>query len=429
MKKISLKPFTWTKFTGLLGALLALILVISLFSAGKSYVPTAYKEAKENCKTWEATLEELEKEREELATPEQLAELDKKEAAVDKANEELDEVCDESSYRTSRYSDCYFNDFECKKLHTAVNEAENDLKKYLKDNNLSNVKSDLESLSGRIESATSSLESAKESLSSLKESYNQFVASIIGKVIRLAGFVLLSLYLLGEREGEKMGFLALGVMILSTLPVLFTFDGVFLANPYFWDLVILALFVLALAKEKTFSRKKLVAIRVIAIILSVLEMGLNFAVLILPGGPLYTLFLILFSFALVPINFKEYTKVSLHIFLSFVTFGIWLFVWIYHVTRNLNKVEEMEKRNPKNELLLCLFLPFYFAYYLYKNAEYIEFYGKEKEKDINKISILCFIIGFVCPLLSTILMQDKINQIVGRPAPAPETLPETPAAE
>ncbi len=63
-----------------------------------------------------------------------------------------------------------------------------------------------------------------------------------------------------------------------------------------------------------------------------------------------------------------------------------------------------------------MFLPFYFVYRLYKNAEYIEFYGLEKGVTMNKISILCFVLGCVCPILSTILMQDKINQIVGKPA-------------
>lgn len=74
----------------------------------------------------------------------------------------------------------------------------------------------------------------------------------------------------------------------------------------------------------------------------------------------------------------------------------------------------MQQRKPVCELLLFMFLPFYSIYWMYKTAEYVELYGIENGRQ-DKISVLCLIFTLVSPLFATVLIQDKINLIVGKP--------------
>ena len=74
----------------------------------------------------------------------------------------------------------------------------------------------------------------------------------------------------------------------------------------------------------------------------------------------------------------------------------------------------MESRKPATELLLCMFLPFYYSYWILKTAANVEAYAKENGMQY-KIDVLCFVFAFICPLISTVLLQNKINQIVGKP--------------
>ena len=419
--KISFKPFTWAKFTGILSAVIALLLLITLLAATKSNTASFYKEAKKNLASYKEDLKTLQKEKEELATPEQLAEVERLNGAIDTAEEELDKVCSRSYFSTSRYSECYYsNNGQCESLHNAVETAKNNLETYLTDNNLSDYEYELDSLNRRISTAESNLESAEIAYASAKKSHNQLVFGMIATVIRLAAMVLLALCLLSVTVDKKLSLVSMGLIALSALLRIFVSNVNFLVNPYFWDLLLCGIFALILWKGETLARKQLVALRVVAIVLALLQFPGSLFFVSPFIAPLSLVFMILYAFVLVPIQFKEYIKIALHIFLSIITLGIWLLVWTYHTTKNLNRVQTIEQRNAKNELLLYLFLPFYAPYFLYKNAEYVEFYGLERGKTFNKISILCFIIGFFCPLMSTILMQDKINLIVGKPEPAPE---------
>ena len=134
------------------------------------------------------------------------------------------------------------------------------------------------------------------------------------------------------------------------------------------------------------------------------------------------------AFVIVPLVFTKYIDIAKHIFLSLITFGIWCLVWVYHVTKNLNEVEGVEERKPARELLLCLFLPLYMPFWLYKTAEGVEDYGKENGKAF-KIDILCIAFAFVCPLFATVLIQNKINVVAGKPVPAEPAVEEAPVEE
>lgn len=106
-----------------------------------------------------------------------------------------------------------------------------------------------------------------------------------------------------------------------------------------------------------------------------------------------------------------YCEMIKHILLLVFTFGIWNYVWIYRTTRFLNCVKGEEQRSELNQLLLCLFVPFYVIYWIYKSAQRIDKLAAQRgvESDIALISLLFAIFIYI---LAPIFMQDKINNIV-----------------
>lgn len=434
--KAFLKKITFAKSTAFLLALTVLLGLFAYFESDPFWMNERIAECKENLASDEELLKSLQKDKADTQqkydglkkeSEEKIAEL---EDAEKEANDALDKMCSEDKFHaSSRYYDCYDNDFKCKSLHSAVEEAEKALSEYKETSKkqLESYENQLNTLENQISSATERIASLKEEITELKKDRLDAVFALIGVLVTMAGLGAFAAYLFLEKGLRVLGLGACGATALGAVLMLFATDFPFLLHPFFYTVVIFALFALIIWTD---GKKNPVPARVCAVVFAVIELILLLA---FSGAILttllYVLSVILAAFVLVPIDFKEYIKIAKHIFLCFITFGIWIFVWIFNVTKNLNKVEALEKRKPVNELLLCMFLPFYFAYWLYKNAEYIEFYGAEKNVTMNKISILCFILGFFCPLLSIILMQDKINQIVGKPAPAEEIAPAEAPAE
>ncbi len=424
--KAFFRKITFSKWTALL---IAAVMVFSLQVYADSqpfWMLERIKEAKDDLATAEENLKNLESEKAE--TEKKLADLEKEyadkvaklEKDAETASKNLDKMCSEDKFHSySRYYDCYDNDFKCKELHEAEEEAKENLSKYKKDTQpqIETLKNTVENLGNQIDRAKQNVENLKEEIKELTGYIAKAVFTCIALILSMAGLGALAAYLFLERGMKILGLAGCGAAALGSVIYFFAMDFFFLINPYLYGTVIFAMFAVIIAKD---CKGKLIPFRVIAVIAAILVFFLATAlgsldVVLL--GFYFALAMILTAFVLVPIDFKEYIKIAKHIFLSVITCGIWLFVWIFNVTKNLNKVSSLEKRKPVSELLLCMFLPFYFPYWLYKNAEYEEFYGAENGVTMNKISILCFIIGFFCPLLSTILMQDKINQIVGKPAP------------
>ena len=61
---------------------------------------------------------------------------------------------------------------------------------------------------------------------------------------------------------------------------------------------------------------------------------------------------------------EGYISMGMHIALLLLTGGIWMYIWVYRTTKLLNCVEDEEYRNPTTKLLLCMFVPFYFIYWI-----------------------------------------------------------------
>ena len=106
-----------------------------------------------------------------------------------------------------------------------------------------------------------------------------------------------------------------------------------------------------------------------------------------------------------------YCDLTKHILLLIFTFGIWHYIWIYRTTDFLNTTPNEEKQNPTNKLLLCMFVPFYYIYWIYKNAKRIDNLALSKGKE-SDICTVCLILAIFIPIIPPILMQDKMNKAV-----------------
>ena len=128
------------------------------------------------------------------------------------------------------------------------------------------------------------------------------------------------------------------------------------------------------------------------------------------------------------------------LFLTLITLGIWMLVWIYRTTAALSPYEDRHPRKPWLEVICCLLLPFYVVYWLYKSAQ-LAALAADGEED-RHFSTLCLILGALLTPVAMLLVQDKLNVLADRepeievdfeivvPEPAEEEpLREAPAAE
>ena len=99
-----------------------------------------------------------------------------------------------------------------------------------------------------------------------------------------------------------------------------------------------------------------------------------------------------------------------HVFLLIFTFGIWFFIWIYRVTEYTNFTSRAERRDPAAKLLLCMFVPFYLIYWIYRSFQRIDLMCEENELP-SDTDVFCTVMMFVAPIASLAIMQMKINDI------------------
>lgn len=122
---------------------------------------------------------------------------------------------------------------------------------------------------------------------------------------------------------------------------------------------------------------------------------------------------------------EGFISMGFHVLLLVLTGGIWTYIWIYRTTKYLNCVEDEEYRNPTSKLLLCIFIPFYYIYWIYKSAQRIDKLAASKGIS-SDISTLCLILAFFVGIVPPILMQDKINACCQQKSAAAPVAAKTP---
>lgn len=108
---------------------------------------------------------------------------------------------------------------------------------------------------------------------------------------------------------------------------------------------------------------------------------------------------------------EGYVKLLNHVLLLLFTCGVWAIIWVYRTTKFLNNAPDVEQYNPTTKLLLCLFVPFYQLYWLYKHGQRIDKLSGSKGIASSGTDTLCLILGIFIPLVAYIIMQDRINAI------------------
>ena len=101
----------------------------------------------------------------------------------------------------------------------------------------------------------------------------------------------------------------------------------------------------------------------------------------------------------------------MEIFLYCITCGVWELVWVYQVSKYLNEATGIEERNPAGCVWLS-FLPFYRAYWAYRQALRIETLIEERGKKTEHLSIVAFVAALLCPMLSFVMLQNKIAELL-----------------
>lgn len=88
-----------------------------------------------------------------------------------------------------------------------------------------------------------------------------------------------------------------------------------------------------------------------------------------------------------------YCELGRHIVLLLFTFGIYHLYWVYRASAYIG-TEEASPKNPRTQLLLYIFVPFYFIYLTYTSARFIDALANSKGLKSNR-ALICLIISCV----------------------------------
>lgn len=112
------------------------------------------------------------------------------------------------------------------------------------------------------------------------------------------------------------------------------------------------------------------------------------------------------------VAYQDYGEQNLikFIILCIVTFGIWYYIWIYNTVKNLEIGGKSSDAGL--ELVLSLFVPFYYIYWLYKASKTVEGQLKAYGRPADDVCALTLILGLLVGFLfGAAFLQHKINEL------------------
>lgn len=110
-------------------------------------------------------------------------------------------------------------------------------------------------------------------------------------------------------------------------------------------------------------------------------------------------------------NINGYVKIWKVIVFSILTLGIYPYVWIYRTVGLFNNKRIGEERSQGIQVVLCMFVPFYIIYWLYKQSKLTEEYTILVGNRSNDLAVLSIILSvFGLSLVAMALIQDAINK-------------------
>ena len=99
-----------------------------------------------------------------------------------------------------------------------------------------------------------------------------------------------------------------------------------------------------------------------------------------------------------------------HCGMLLLLWNLWFPIWIYYSTKALNS-KPCKKDKPVKQLLLCLFVPYYWIYWFYRQGTRVDQLPTAKKQ--GKTSVLCLILAFLVPVAAGYIMQKRINERIG----------------
>ena len=98
------------------------------------------------------------------------------------------------------------------------------------------------------------------------------------------------------------------------------------------------------------------------------------------------------------------------IILCIVTFGIWYYIWIYNTVKNLGIGGK--RTDAGLELVLVMFVPCYYIYWLYKASKNVEEQLKAYARPADDVCAITLILGLLVGFLfGAAFLQHKINEL------------------
>ena len=109
---------------------------------------------------------------------------------------------------------------------------------------------------------------------------------------------------------------------------------------------------------------------------------------------------------------EGYLNMALHIVMLLILPIFYKTCWVFRSTRVMNRVSDEPKRSAFLQMLLCFIVPFYSLYWTYSTARRGDVVVAKRGVPSNTAA-LCLILRLFLPIVPPMIIQDKINQIVG----------------
>lgn len=105
----------------------------------------------------------------------------------------------------------------------------------------------------------------------------------------------------------------------------------------------------------------------------------------------------------------EESNIAKMVILSIITLGIYTYVWIYNIAKKIKELNG-ENLSVSGEIICCIFVPFYFLYWVYTRYAKLIAVANKNNINIGDNGVLYLILSFVGLGIVTIaLMQNDLN--------------------
>lgn len=105
----------------------------------------------------------------------------------------------------------------------------------------------------------------------------------------------------------------------------------------------------------------------------------------------------------------EESDIAKMVILSIITLGIYTYVWIYNIAKQIKELDR-EISSVSGEIICCIFVPFYFLYWIYTRYAKLKAVADKNNINIGNNGILYLILSFFgLGIVAIALIQNDLN--------------------